>query len=86
MSWSRSTDLPRFVPCHAPLPLTKPPCLECPALQGEAEEPSGEPSAPLEGTGGLTQFELLEASAPTQAPQGGPLSDSLNRQTLAFVG
>ncbi|KAL4426043.1 hypothetical protein ABPG77_007839 [Micractinium sp. CCAP 211/92] len=49
---------------------------------GEAEEPS----APLEGTGGLTQFELLEASAPTQAPPGGPLSDSLNRQTLAFVG
>lgn len=55
--------------------------LGVPAPQGEEEEPS----APLEGTG-LTQFELLEASAPTQALPSGPLGDSLNRQTLAFVG
>lgn len=56
--------------------------LACVFLQGEAEEGS----AVLEGTDGLTQFELLEASAPTQALPGGPLGDSLNRQTLAFVG
>lgn len=48
-----------------------------PRLQGEV----------LTGTGGLTQFQLLEASEPTQAARGAPgaPADHLNKQTLAFV-
>lgn len=43
----------------------------------------------LTGTGGLTQFQLLEASEPTQALAGGGAlggaGGHLNKQTLAFV-
>ncbi|PSC68963.1 malate dehydrogenase [Micractinium conductrix] len=58
--------------------------------QDETQDGSALPTATLGG--GLTQFELLEASGPTQGfgafgagGAGGKAGENLNRQTLAFI-